>query len=132
MTKVLYGLIEHLLCRQYKEKTLTCLFYLVLILSTLHFRNIFLKRVFLLNHQFQRAHSFSISPRLFLPPPLHLSVRSTHQSLPSVPICTLLVTLSTYLVPNECLCNQTYTYLLVRHSDGRLIIKLHHCELTIG
>lgn len=48
------------------------------------------------------------------------------------PICTLLVTLSTYLVPTECLCNQTYTYPVVRHSNGRLIMKLHRCELTTG
>lgn len=68
-----------------------------------------------------------------LPPPLCL-----HPSIPpfprelSVPICTLLVTLSTYLVPTECLCNQTNTYPVVRHSNGRLIMKLLHCELTTG
>lgn len=49
-----------------------------------------------------------------------------------MPICALLVTPGTYLVLPECLCNQTYTYLLVRHSIARLIIKVRHCELTTG
>lgn len=91
---------------------------------------------------FKGSPSFSDSPWLFLAPPITSLCFATHQSLlpsapPSprglpMPICAPLVTPGTYLVLPECLCNQTYTYLLVRHSNGRLIMKLHHCELTTG
>lgn len=70
---------------------------------------------------------------IFTPAPLPLHAPA-HQSLPlpETSLCqfVLLVTLSTYLVPTECLCNQTYTYPVVRHSNGWLIMKLHRCELT--
>lgn len=120
--------------RQHRRSTLfTCLCPISLFT---HLCEIFLKRIAcLLNHQFQKgATSVSISPGLFLPPPLYLSMPppinpSLSWRLP-VPICTLLVTLSTYLVLTECLCNQTYTYPVVRHSNGQLIMKLHRCELT--
>lgn len=94
------------------------------------------RRGCLLNHQFQRVpFLFCQPPGYFYPPPANLPVPPPIHSFPrelSVPICTLLVTLSTYLVPTECLCNQTNTYPVVRHSNGRLIMKLLHCELTTG
>lgn len=58
-----------------------------------------------------------------LPPPMPPPIPPSLSRELSVPICTLLVTLSTYLVPTECLCNQTNTYLVVRHSNGRRIMK---------
>lgn len=136
MTAALCSLIEHYHHRQRRRSTLfTCLCPISLFT---HLCKIFLKRIAcLLNHQFEKgASSVSISPGLFLPPP-HTSPCPRPSIPPSpgdfpVPICTLLVTLSTYLVPTECLCNQTYTYPVVRHSNGRLIMKLHRCELTTG
>lgn len=98
---------------------------------------VFLKRKgCLLNHQFQRVSFLFCQPQFIFTPPstslcLHPSIPPFPREL-SVPICTLLVTLSTYLVPTECLCNQTNTYPVVRHSNGRLIMKLLHCELTTG
>lgn len=128
------SLMEHYCHRQHRRTTLfTCP---CLLLLFTHLWKIFPKRIAcLLNHQFERGPlPFPSAPGYFYPHPStspcpHPSIPPSHWDFP-VPICTLLVTLSTYLVPTECLCNQTYTYPAVRHSNDRLIMKLHHCELT--
>lgn len=97
---------------------------------------IFLKRRgYLLNHQFQRFPFLFCQPQVIFTPSFCLPMPPPLPPLPqelSVPICTLLVTLSTYRVPTECLCNQTNTYPVVRPSNGRLIMKVLHCDLTTG
>lgn len=90
----------------------------------------------LLTHQFQRVAFLFCQPQVIFTPPA--ATRYIRPSIPlfprelSEPICTLLVTLGNYLVPTECLCNQTNTYPVVQHSNGQLIMKLLHCELTTG
>lgn len=74
MTAALCSLMEHYRHRQHRRSTLfTCLWPFSLYT---HLCEIFLKRIAcLLNHQFEKgASSVSISPELFLPPPLYLSM----------------------------------------------------------
>lgn len=134
MTAALCSLMEHCRHGQHRRTSLftcPCLLWLFT-----HLWKIFLKRLaYLLNHLFERGPlPFPSAPGYFYPHPS--TSPCLHPSIPPwdfpVPICTLLVTLSTYLVPTECLCNQTYTYPVVRHSNDRLIMKLHHWELTNG
>lgn len=137
MTKAVYKLTEHHPCRLQRMKSVFIYLSLCLALSRFPPLSFFLKRRgCLLNHQFQRVPFLFCQPQVIFTPTLHLpmspqSIAPFPREL-TVPICTLLVTLSTYLVPTECLCNQTNTYPVVRHSNGRLIMKRLHCELTTG
>lgn len=135
MTAALCSLMEHCRHRQHRRTTLFTCPRLLRLFTHLP-EKIFLNRfACLLNHQFERGPlPFPSAPGYFYPRPS--TSPCPHPSIPPwdfpLPICTLLVTLSTYLVPSECLCNQTYTYPVVRHSNDRLIMKLHHWELTNG
>lgn len=74
MTAALCSMMEHYRHRQHKRSTLfTCL---CPILLFTHLCKIFLKRIAcLIKYQFEKgASSVSISPGLFLPPPLYLSM----------------------------------------------------------